>query len=159
MSKITESTIAEAPQASAKIHPLFAAFVAEVPANQPLWLNGSEVLTAAQVLQELQSTSPTGVRYAQEMLHEMYVIIRMPLRTKSPAADTLDVSGHARDMFAPIFAALRPRDVVWKTMSGLTTAAKMIELVKSDHEDAIQFVQGRLYLARDLLADEARRQA
>ena len=89
----------------------------------------------------------------------MYVIVQMPLRTKSPAADTLDVSAHARDMFAPIFEALRPKDIVWKTMSGQTTAAQMLELVKGDHEDAVQFVQGRLYLARDILANEARRQA
>jgi len=159
MSKLAESTIAEAPPASARIHPLFAAFVAEVPAHKPLWFDGSKAITAGQVLQELQNTTPTGVRYAQEMLHEMYVIVQMPLRTKSPAADTLDVSVHARDMFAPIFEALRPKDIVWKTMSGQTTAARMLELVKGDHEDAVQFVQGRLYLARDLLADEARRQA
>jgi len=146
----------ETTQSEYRIHPLFAAYVGQIPRNQLIWNNGELALNAQEVLSELEQESLVGVQYAREMLHQFYEVVRGPENIYTPPADRLDVAVTAREMFAPVFEGIPSGATVWSTMSGETTAEQMAAMIRADHEHAVEFVQGRLYLARDILASRTR---
>jgi len=140
------------PAIPGRVHPLFGYYVRKMSAEATVWRQDGKELTASQVVQELDGNTSLGLTYAQDLLCQLYDIVRGPHRKASPAARSLDVTVAPRDLFMPLFQPLKASAVVWKTMSGNFTAGQMEELVKLGHSDAGFYLDRGLQLACDLLA-------